>query len=145
MAASNESRVFDDLRSALLEFPPLKDERSVWPEIQEIVDRLAEVMGDVVSAHIPAKESYIGVHFRNASDQVGAYVHKGFIDHLEKLNSKVKAYADKPYWRTFLSTAGPSNTKATETPLKEYTCSTCFQRVTKYATCSCGWSPSSSL
>jgi hypothetical protein len=134
------TREFPTLRAALLDWAKLNDRQEVWSEIEKIIHELEKKNGASIGFYVPAADSYVGVKFVN-DDNYGAYIHVGHVDHPTELPNS-SSPNDSPYFRSYLSTSqGQAAGHTKESKSNLLTCPKCSMQISKYAECSCGWSP----
>jgi len=135
------TRDFPTVRAALLDWAKLNDRQEVWSEIEKVIQDLEQRNGAIVRVHVPAAESYVAVTFTNDPKVIGAYINVGHIDHWTELPNTFIPDST-PYFRSYLSTSQGDKAGPTKEPKSNLlTCPKCSMQISKYAECSCGWSP----
>ena len=141
MPDKTEAGEFTSLVSAMSAWGPTRDHPGVQREIEEVIAKLVERLGNMVRVHVPNSNPYIAVTFANEPGRVGAYVGGGFVDHIVELPGSFVPDVSPNYWRSELSTAQGEKKRITETSTSKVLCPTCNIWIPKESECTCGWIP----
>lgn len=101
---AGQREYFPSLESALDNWGLLKGRVAATEEAKSVVSSLVELNGPAIEFYIPTKSrSYVAVRFENDPNRAGAWIHVGYVDHLEPL-ARADYFPERNFYRTKLST-----------------------------------------